>query len=136
MTSISIPFRIAENGRVASTTDLEEAIKQRIIDVLVTTKGERVMRPIYGASASDLLFEPVDELLYGEFKVDALNELNLNVSGATIQNIFVEPATPYLTDDFLTTLNVAVQYKIGLSNSSLFSFTIGDPGTLTEESFQ
>jgi phage baseplate assembly protein W len=136
MTAISIPFRIAENGRVASTTDLEEAIKQRIIDVLVTTKGERVMRPIYGASSSDLLFEPMDDLLHGEFKVDALNELNLNVSGVTIQNLFVEPATPYLTDDFLTTLNVSVQYKIGLSNSSLFSFTIGDPGTLTEESFQ
>lgn len=136
MTAISIPFRIAENGRVATTTDLEEAIKQRIIDVLVTTKGERVMRPIYGASSSDLLFEPMDDLLYGEFKVDALNELNLNVSGVSIQNIFVEPATPYLTDDFLTTLNVSVQYKIGLSNSSLFSFTIGDPGTLTEESFQ
>ena len=136
MTAISKPFRIPENGRVASTTDLEEAIKQRIIDVLVTTKGERVMRPIYGASSSDLLFEPMDDLLHGEFKVDALNELNLNVSGVTIQHLFVEPATPYMTDDFLTTQNVSVQYKIGLSNSSLFSFTNGDTGTLTEESFQ
>lgn len=136
MTSISVPFRIAENGRVATTSDIEEAAKQRILDVLVTTKGERVMRPIYGAGAYDLLFEPMDDLLYGEFKVDALNELNLNVSGVAIQNIFVEPATPYLTDDFLTTLDVSVQYKVGLSNSSLFSFTVGDPGTLTEESFQ
>lgn len=136
MTAISIPFRIADNGRVAVTTDIEEAARQRILDVLVTTKGERVMRPIYGAGAYDLLFEPVDDLLYGEFRIDAMNELNLNVSGVSVQNIIVEPATPYLTDDFLTTLDVSVQYKVGLSNSSLFSFSVGDAGTLTEESFQ
>lgn len=136
MTAISVPFRIADNGRVAVTTDIEEAARQRIMDVLVTTKGERVMRPIYGAGAYDLLFEPVDDLLYGEFRVDAMNELNLNVSGVAVQNIIVEPATPYLTDDFLTTLDVSVQYKVGLSNSSLFSFSVGDAGTLTEESFQ
>lgn len=136
MTAISVPFRIADNGRVAVTTDIEEAARQRILDVLVTTKGERVMRPIYGSGAYDLLFEPVDDLLYGEFRIDAMNELNLNVSGVAVQNIIVEPATPYLTDDFLTTLDVSVQYKVGLSNSSLFSFSVGDAGTLTEESFQ
>lgn len=135
MKTISIPFSFGADGRVAETSDVEEAAKQRIVDVLVTSKGERVMRPIYGAGAQDLLFEPVDDLLYSEFRIDALNEINSNVSGVAVQNLSVSPATPFSSDDFMTTLDVSVQYRIGLNNSSFFSFTVGDPFDLSEESF-
>jgi phage baseplate assembly protein W len=39
--------------------DREEDIRQSLIILLSTTKGERIMRPGYGASMDDLLFEPL-----------------------------------------------------------------------------
>jgi len=83
MKAISIPFRF-ENGSVASTEDNSTIAKQRIIDVLATSKYERVMRPEYGAGISSLLFEPLDPLLLSDYKVDALADLNENVSNAKI----------------------------------------------------
>ena len=34
-------------------------IEQSIINILTTTKGERVMRPFYGANVDDYIFEPL-----------------------------------------------------------------------------
>ncbi|KAF0236160.1 MAG: hypothetical protein FD181_2975 [Prolixibacteraceae bacterium] len=40
--------------------DEEEDIKQSLIILLSTMKGERVMQPEYGANMEDLLFEPLN----------------------------------------------------------------------------
>lgn len=134
MSSISIPFQIANNGKVMSNNDQKMSIEQRITDVLVTNKGERVMRPIYGAGAYDLLFEPVDELLYGEFRVDALNDLSLYVSGVSINDLRVSPANQFISDEFETGLDVLVQYKIGPFDRNTFNIAIGSANGLTQES--
>lgn len=134
MTTIAVPFKINENGKVDSVTSARKSAEQRIIDTLVTTQGERVMRPTYGAGAMELLFEPVDDLLYGEFRMDAMSELTRSVSGVSIENLVVKPADQYLSDYYETTLNVSVQYKVGPFERSTFSFYLGDPNTMTQES--
>lgn len=134
MPSILTPFRITDSGKVGETTNPERMAQQKIIDVLVTGKGSRAMRPTYGAGAMDLLFEPVDDLLYGEFRVDAIGEVSQNVSGVSIEDIIVSPADQFLTDDYETTLNVAVRYRVGPLNRSTFTFSLGDPSGLTQES--
>jgi uncharacterized protein len=40
--------------------DEEEDIKQSLIILLSTIKGERIMQPDYGANMEDLLFEPLN----------------------------------------------------------------------------
>lgn len=134
MTVIKLPFSINSNGRVDSTTDNDIAVQQRIIDVLSTSTGERLMKPTYGANARLLLFEPVDELVFGEFRMDALNELTRSLSGVTIQDLTVRPASFTEFDDYATTLTISVRYQIGPFQKSSFSFSIGNPNTLTEES--
>ena len=135
MPSIYTPFRIDAAGRVAKTNTPERIAEQQIIDVLTTSKFERVMRPTYGAGATQLLWEPVDDLIYGEFKTDALMELNKQMSSASIKNLIIQPASvPYVDEDPSVVLEIKVQYSMAFSNNRVFSFTIETPAGLTEES--
>ncbi len=75
----------------------DAAIKQSIINLLLTVPGERPFQPQLGSSLSELLFEPLD------FGVAALikNEINdtvrkyeprVNVVGLTVEPNFVDNA--------------------------------------------
>jgi uncharacterized protein len=55
---ISFPFRTDGQGRLAMN-HLEDQIRQSIMLILQTARGERVMRPEFGAGLSDLAFAPV-----------------------------------------------------------------------------
>jgi len=134
MPALKTPFSISSNGTVSQTTDARRAVEQRITDVLVTTKGERVMRPTYGAGMTELLFEPIDDLLYGEFRMDGLEELARSVSGVGIENLVITPTDSSMTDMYETSLNVGVTYKIGPFDRGSVSVYLGDPNTLTQES--
>lgn len=130
MPSIRVPFSIAASGKVESTTTNEKIIEQQIIDVLSTSEFERVMRPLYGASAVNLLFEPLDELVFSEFKVDALEKLNRNVSGAAVVDMAVEPLE--IAGD--TVLSITAKYSMRTGSIKTFSFQVTFPSLLTEES--
>jgi phage baseplate assembly protein W len=135
MPSIATPFRIDSSGRVAKTNTPERIAEQQIIDVLTTSKFERVMKPTYGAGATQLLYEPVDDLIYGEFKTDALMELNKNLTVASVTNLLIQPSdTPYVDADPSVVIEIKVQYSMALSNNRVFSFKIATPTGLTEES--
>jgi len=115
--------------------DQNAMARQQIIDVLTTSKFERTMRPGYGAGANDLLYEPVDDLIYGEFKTDALLELNKRINIATILDVRIGAArTPYFADDLSNTIEIAVYYRTASPGVQSFSFNIATPGALTEES--
>lgn len=130
MPSIRVPFSIAASGKVESTTTNEKIIEQQIIDVLSTSEFERVMRPLYGANAVSLLFEPLDELIFSEFKVDALEKLNRNVSGAAVVDMDVEPLE--IAGD--TVLSITAKYSMRTGSIKTFSFQVTFPSLLTEES--
>lgn len=61
-TSFSFPFRIDENGRVASLTG-DDNIRGKIIQVLFTSPGERVNMPEFGCGLRDLVFDPNNPIL-------------------------------------------------------------------------
>lgn len=134
MTAIKLPFSINANGQVDSVTDRDTIVRQRITDVLITSNGERTMKPTYGANARLLLFEPVDDLLFGEFRMDALNALAGSTSGVVVEDLSVQPASPLEFDDYATTLTVSVRYRIGPLQRGSYSFSINNPSLLTEES--
>lgn len=133
MKAISIPFRF-ENGRVASTTDNNKIARQRIVDVLATRSYERVMRPEYGAGISDLLFEPVDPLVFADYKIDALSAVNENVSNAKIKDLIVRTGSlvEYNGNDD-STLVVSVVYDVAGEGTSVFTVTLDSTKILTEE---
>ena len=126
MKNIAVPFRFT-GGRVAATTDPDTVARQKIIDVLTTAPSERFGLPNYGAGLYSLLFEPIDELVEADFKMDAMMELRDRVSGVTIHDIRIKQNQ---VDE--STADIYVYYSLPLSPAQTFSFTITN--TLTEES--
>lgn len=57
MTNWDFPHGIARDGRTA-TTDRDDHVRDLVEQVLLTSPGERVMRPDFGAGLLSLVFEP------------------------------------------------------------------------------
>jgi len=126
MKNISVPFRFS-GGKVAATTDYDAIARQKIIDVLTTSPYERFGVPNYGAGIRGLLFEPIDELIESDFKLDAIAEVHRRVSGVTIHDIRVKQDP---IDESVA--QVFVYYALPLSPVKTLTFTITE--SLTEES--
>lgn len=134
MRSISIPFRF-ENGQVASTTDDAVIAKQRIIDVLTTDIYERVNRPGYGLSVNSLLFDPVDPLVFSDFRVDAIRELNDYVSNAQITDLQIRTGNSVIYNGSEeNTLVIRVIYRTLDGVVSSLILNLSPDIILTEES--
>lgn len=56
---ISFPFKIDREGRMVMSS-LEDHIRESIILILNTAKGERVMRPDFGCGLQELVFSNID----------------------------------------------------------------------------
>lgn len=56
------PFAVAEDGRIRASGG-DEAIRGKILQVLFTTRGERVHQPELGCGLFKLLFEPNNDIL-------------------------------------------------------------------------
>jgi hypothetical protein len=57
MSVIAMPFRFNSLGRIEATTDARIVWKNRIVMLLATKFGERVMRPDFGSDLHTTLFE-------------------------------------------------------------------------------
>lgn len=141
MTTIKIPFEIVPNnpskqqygsGGVSTTSDPLKIAEQQILDVLTTSKGERAMLPGYGASLRDLMFEPVDELLYHEYEIDASQELSRNIRIASIRNILIKGSANAF-DPENSTVTASVIYAVPPFGVSSATTIFSSPSYLTEE---
>jgi uncharacterized protein len=56
---IAVPFHFDNGGGVAYTTNPDEQVRQDINTLLRTNPGERVMKPTFGVSLLDYVFENV-----------------------------------------------------------------------------
>lgn len=141
MTTIKIPFEIVPNdpskglygsGAVVKTSDPMRMAEQQILDVLTTSHGERVMLPGYGANLRELMFEPVDDLLYHEYEVDASQELSRNIRIANIRNIRIKGSSnPF--DPENSTVTASVIYAVPPFGVSAATTIFASPSNLTEE---
>lgn len=131
MKTISIPFRFAsDTGGVSSSTSLRSAIEQQIIDILSTTPGERVMNPRYGAGLKSLLFEMMDPLVFAEYRLDAISELNEYMTLAKIQDLVITtPDTSFYASPEETTIRVSVKYSIPPHDSAVVTFSLTNTET-------
>lgn len=57
-TGIAVPLRLGDDGRLVMNS-LENQVRQSILIILQTAKGERVMRPDFGCGLERFVFEPI-----------------------------------------------------------------------------
>jgi phage baseplate assembly protein W len=101
-TGVAFPFRIDERGRVASVSG-EGNLRSRIVQLLLTSPGERVHLPEYGCGLQNLLFDPANDILAAtiEFTISAALQRWLGEEIA-VENVNVS------TED--TTVRIEVTY--------------------------
>jgi len=99
---IDFPFRIAGNGRTATTTP-DEHVRDLIEQVLFTMPGERVNRPTFGSDVSRMVFAPNSDVV--------APAIQLAIQGALLQwlgdRIIVDAVQVSTVD---STLSVTVRY--------------------------
>lgn len=128
MKAISVPFRFASDTKgVATTSDLSTLLKQSILDILTTTPGERVMEGRYGANARSLLFEEPDPLVFAEFRMDAMNELNYSLPFGKVLDLNISmPNQNYGGDPTDSTIVISVKYVVPPFDVSVVTFNLND----------
>ena len=62
------PFRIARDGRTARPADLSQHIKEEVMQLILTSLGERVFQPNIGTNVRRLIFENLHEVTAGVTK--------------------------------------------------------------------
>ena len=60
--SFGFPFSVTDGGRISATGG-DDAIRGKIIQVLFTSRGERVNMPEFGCGLLDLVFDMNDPIL-------------------------------------------------------------------------
>ncbi|MCP3956371.1 MAG: GPW/gp25 family protein [bacterium] len=57
---VGFPLRLDDDGHLA-VSRLEDQVRQSILLILRTARGERVMRPDFGVGLEELVFEPLNQ---------------------------------------------------------------------------
>lgn len=65
---LSFPFHVGTDGRTAQVNALDEHVKDELIQLLLTSQGERLFLPEFGAGLNRLVFEPAGEAMRGMTK--------------------------------------------------------------------
>lgn len=125
MKAIYVPFQF-KNGSTRSTTITERIVEQQIINVLTTSKYERVMNPQYGAAVNSLLFDVLDEPVLAEFKTEAMLDLQEHVDRAEIIDMRFRYGSDSGEWDYNTSLEITVIYRIPPSAAKGFTFTVSE----------
>jgi phage baseplate assembly protein W len=94
---LSFPFRIGPGGRTAVVADINDHVRDEIIQLILTALGERLFLPQFGTNVRRLVFENLDDAVGGLTKAtiaQALSEwlgdrvhaddLQVTVDGSTI----------------------------------------------------
>ena len=62
-TAISLPFQFDDTGSISTTADSAKIWQDRVVMVVMTDLGERVMRPTYGSDVPKAMSENVNDAL-------------------------------------------------------------------------
>ena len=62
---LSFPFRIAPDGRTAAVPDLPTHVRDELLQLILTTLGERPFQPEIGTNVRRLVFENADQVSAG-----------------------------------------------------------------------
>ena len=128
MKSIAIPFSFtSDTGAVSTVSDIDSVMKQNIMDIITTSPGERVMLFGYGGGIRNLLFEEPDQLVYAEYRMDIINDLNAKLPFGKVTDVQIGvPSDSLYVESTATTVSIAIKYVIPPFDTSIMTFNINN----------
>lgn len=86
---IAFPFKKSSFSLPAASID-NDLIKQSLLQVLTTAKGERVMRPDFGSNVYAYVFENNDLILQETLRADVMSAIAKYETRVIVQGVDVE----------------------------------------------
>ncbi len=112
---LSFPFRIGSDGRTALVADLNDHVRDEIVQLILTGTGERLFLPDFGTNVRRLVFENTDDTVTGLTKATIANALSKWLgSRVAVQSLDVTFAD--------ATISVNLQYQVAGGGTSTISF--------------
>lgn len=105
-----------------STVKNDNAIKQSVKNLVLTTPGEKPFQPLIGSRVNNLLFEPLDAFTADAIRDEIINTINQYEPRVELTEVSVEPI--YEGNKF----SIEVEYRIvGLPVVETISFVLQRP---------
>jgi phage baseplate assembly protein W len=104
--AISLPFGFNESGGISFTTDIKKIFQDRVVMVVMTSLGERIMQPSFGSEAKLATFEGIDNA-----KVTIRQAITVAFS-RWLTELSLTAVEAYF-DEAESTLNIEVTYNYG-----------------------
>jgi len=125
---IDLPFRKSDGveGYFASTSFTIDAVKQNVIQLLETKKGERLFQPNLGVDLDRFLFEQITPETIVEIQNEIVESFNFWLPFVTIRDIQVTEGGNY--DIGTNSININVEFSLNNDQRTLESVqvTIGE----------
>lgn len=119
----TFPVKLDGHGRIAMS-EHEQDIRESVILILGTSKGERVMRPDYGCGINDFVFTTIDVSALTLFETRVKEALKVWEPRIEVTNVTVS------TDEIQQgKLMVRIEYRVRTTNNQ---FNLVYPFYLTE----
>lgn len=104
---VSLPFN--GPGVFNSTYTTKDQIKSNLVNLLLTSIGERIMNPNFGTELRRFLFEGINDSNSELLKNSLLNSIAIYVPDITVTDISIIPNTDY------NSINLNVNYIVNIS---------------------
>lgn len=113
---LSFPFRVGPDGRTAAPASDAEHIRDEVVQLILTSPGERPFVPEFGGGARKLIFENTSDALRGVTKARITQALSRWLGHrVTLENIDVRFEGERVDID--------IQYRVaGAENTRLLRF--------------
>ncbi len=107
---VSLPFNAP--GVFYSTYTTKDQIKSNLVNLLLTSIGERVMNPNFGCELKRFVFEGISENNISDLKISINNSISLYIPEITVSSIDV------ISNKDNNLIDVTISYVLNISNNA------------------
>lgn len=111
-TAVGVKLPFNHPGVFASTFSTKEQIKYNMINLILTSKGERVNNPRFGTNLRSSLFEQITKNTIENIKEDIIGSVETYIPEVEIEQIEITQ------DSNPNTMLVEIEYKILISGQT------------------
>ena len=104
---VALPFNAP--GVFKSTFTTKDQIKSNLVNLLLTSTGERIMNPNFGTYLKKFLFEGITDSNLESLKDNLLNSISIYIPDITVTNIIITPNTDY------NSIDLNIDYIVNIS---------------------
>lgn len=105
---VNIPF--SSNGVFTSNYQTKDAIKNNIINYMLTGRGERFMNPTFGSGLRNFLFEQINTARLDTLSDNIAQEISMMFPKVIVNNLNIRP------DADRNTIELVMSYQIKYTN--------------------